>query len=170
MRSWQTFVRVAGCDAFTAPCNVLRDFLEQEEVPPHAIECRLETSCADELGLAPEVLSRVPLQRIERLHRVEPEFVEFLRELRRSPEFEKLGDGDELYAFFSDAGFDDVFHAPSGSERAELEHGKLPDLDGLLVHRIPLDTLFSLLANADFSRAQSKIDEELTMRLDGVLR
>jgi hypothetical protein len=27
MREWQTFVRVAGCDAFTAPAAVLRELL-----------------------------------------------------------------------------------------------------------------------------------------------
>jgi transaldolase len=166
MREWQAFVRVAGCDVFTAPCGVLRDFLEQEEVPPEKIESRLETSYADELGVSDAVTEKLGPEKIARLYDVEPDFVEFLRELRRAPDFESL-DGETLFKHFDRAGFGDLFHAPTAAEREELERGKLPELDGALVRRIPIDTHYSLLANADFVRYQDEIDAEIGKRLDG---
>ena len=75
-------------------------------------------------------------------------------------------DGEALLRRFESAGFADLFHAPSAGERDELAQGKLPRLDGTLVERVPLDTHYSLLANADFARAQDEIDEAIAKRLD----
>jgi len=164
MRGWRSFVRAAGCDVFTAPCSVLREFLEQGEVPPEAIESRLDVSHEDRLGVDAGVRDRLGAERIARLYRVEPELLEFLRELRRDPAYGAL-DGEGLHARFDRAGFGDLFHAPDAAERAEMEAGKLPDLDGRLVDRVPLDTHYSLLANADFDRHQAAIDAEIERRL-----
>jgi transaldolase len=169
MREWQTFVRVAGCDVFTAPCGVLRDFLEQREIDPDEIESRLETSYADQLGVSDAVAKRLGDRRIERLYRVEPELVEFLRELRRSKDYATL-DGETLHRRFDQAGFGDLFHFPTADEQRELARGKLPDLDGALVERAALDTHYSLLANADFRRYQEEIDAEIEKRLGGERR
>lgn len=165
MRDWQTFLRVAGCDVFTAPCEVLQEFLDQDEVGAEDLESRLETSYEDRLGVSPDVLEQLGSDRIARLYRVEPEFIEFLRELRRSPGHATLVDGDALRESFEKAGFGDLFHAPTAEERDEMERGKLPALDGVLVDRVPLDTHYSLLANADFARHQREIDREVAKRL-----
>ena len=52
------------------------------------------------------------------------------------------------------------------ADRRQMAQGKLPRLDGALVERVPLDTHYSLLANADFARAQGEIDEAIAKRLD----
>ena len=168
VREWQTLVRVAGCDVFTAPCEVLRDFLEQDEFDPSQIESQLETSYEDELEIGAEVIDAVGPDAIARLYVVEKEFVHFLRELRESPQFHKLDDGDELYKRFDQAGFGDFFHSPSKADRDEIEQSKLPLLDGKLIGRIPLDTHYTLLANADFARHQSHIDAAFEKRLEGL--
>lgn len=165
VRAWETFLAVAGCDVFTAPCEAIRDFVEAKDVAPEQIASRLETSYENELAVADRVRERIGADAIARLYRVEPEFVAFLRELRRSPDFAEL-DGEGLARRFDAAGFGDFFHAPTAGERAELARGKLPDLDGDLVDRIPLDTHYSLLANADFARAQREIDAAIERRLD----
>jgi transaldolase len=164
IHDWQTFVRVAGCDVFTAPCEVLRDFLEQDEVAPEQIESCLEVSYVDELGVSDAVEKTLGPERIARLYRVEPEFVDFLRELRRAKDYAAL-DGEGLQRRFDRAGFGDFFHVPSADDRRELARGKLPDLEGALVRRVPLDTHYSLLANADFARHQAEIDAEVEKRL-----
>jgi len=167
VRDWQTFVRVAGCDVFTAPCDVIREYLDQQEIGPDQIETKLETSYEDDLGVSAEVIQKTGPDRIARLYHVEPELVEFLRELRGSSEYSKLEDGDDLYKRFDQAGFGDLFHFPAPAEHEEMERGKLPDLEGGLIGRIPLDTHYSLLANADFARNQREIDEAMQQSLDG---
>ena len=77
IREWQTFVRVAGCDVFTAPCDVLGEFLAQTDVSSEALTSQLETSYEDRLGIADDAIRAVGQERIARLWRVEPEFVEF---------------------------------------------------------------------------------------------
>jgi transaldolase len=166
MRKWQSFVDLAGCDVFTSPCDAIRGFLEQQEVEPAQIESRLETSYEDRLGVPEEVAKKLAPEGPERLYRVEPELVEFLRDLRTAREYANL-DGELLYKRFDQAGFGDLFHAPGKDEREELARGKLPELDGLLVQRIPIDTHYSLLANADFERNQAAIDEQVDKRLEG---
>lgn len=166
MRDWQTFVRVAGCDVFTAPCDALRDFLAQDEVAPEEIQSRLETSYAEELGVSAAVLAKPGPEAIARLYRVEPELVEFLRELRRGAD-SATSDAETLHKRFDQAGFGDLFHFPTPDEREELARGKLPDFGGALVERVPIDTHYSLLANADFGRHQDEIDAAIEQRLSG---
>jgi hypothetical protein len=87
--------------------------------------------------------------------------VEFLRELRQDTDFLDHADGHALFRRFDDAGFADIFHSPDADERREMNEGKLPALDGILVNRVPLDTHYSLLANADFERYQAQIDASI---------
>jgi transaldolase len=164
LREWRSLVRVAGCDVFTVPCAVLRDFLEQDEIGPEAIEPRLETSYEDALGVSDEITARVGADRIARLFRVEPELIAFLREIREAD----VAEGAALARRFEEAGFGDLFHVPTRDERDEIERDKLPRRDGTLLGRIAPDTHMSLLANADFARAQREIDAELERHLDGI--
>lgn len=161
VHDWRTLVRVAGCDVFTAPCDVLSGFLDQDEVSPDQITSQLETSYADRLGIDADASKSLGDERIARLWRVEPELVEFLRELRQDNAFLDGADGDRLFRRFDEAGFGDLFHDPDAAERREMDRGKLPELDGELVKHVPLDTHYSLLANADFERHQAEIDEAM---------
>lgn len=165
LRDWQSLVRVAGCDVFTAPCDVLRGFLAQDEVAPDEIRSQLETSYESELGVSQAVQRVLGADRIARLYRVEPELVEFLHSYGGSREYAATDDPDALHARFDEAGFADLFHAPTSAERDELARGKLPALDGALVRTVPLDTHYTLLANADFSRVQREIDAEIEARV-----
>jgi len=165
MREWQTFVRVAGCDVFTAPCEVIRGFLTQTEVSPDTIRPQLETSYEDRLGIANDVVSKLGHERIARLYRVEPELVEFLREFRATAGYRDLSDGESLFRRLEGAGFGDLFYAPSETEWKELRRGKIPDLDAPLTGRLPLDTLYSLLADADFEKYQEEMDREVERRI-----
>lgn len=165
VHTWRTFERTAGCDVYTAPVPVIRDFLEQTEVAETAVRSRLETSYEDDLQVPSTVRDRLGKDGISRLSRVEPEFIAFLEAYRKDPEF-LLADGEILYKRFHQAGFGDLFHAPDTSERQEMEQGKLPDLDGALIRRVPIDTHMSLLANADFQRHQRSMDAVILQRLD----
>jgi len=165
LRDWRSVAQTAGCDVYTIPPTVLADLLGQGEVGPEELSSQLETSYEDELGISPEVESRLGRERIARLWRVEPEFVEFLLEYRASDEYESARDGDAVVQRFERAGFGDFFYAPSEAEHAELRRGKLPDLDSELTGRVALDTLYSLLADADFARHQEEIDGEIARRL-----
>lgn len=169
VHDWQTFVRVAGCDVFTAPCSVIQDLLDQREIPPEGIESRLESSYEDDLGISAEAIQKAGPDAVARLYHVEPELVEFLRELRGSKEYARIEDGGQLFKRFDQAGFGNLFHSPAPAEHEELARSKLPELDGDLIGRIPLDTHYSLLANADFARSQSEIDGQLERSLDGEL-
>ncbi|MGH7389349.1 MAG: transaldolase family protein [Candidatus Rokuibacteriota bacterium] len=167
MREWQTFVRVAGCDVFTAPCEVLGEFLAQTEVPPEALTSQLETSYEDRLGIADDALRAVGRERIARLWRVEPEFLEFLAGYRASAEYRGLGDGERLRRRFEGAGFGDFFHAPDAREWQTLRKSKLPDLAAPLAGRLATDTHMSLLADGDFVNQQEAIDVALLARVAG---
>lgn len=165
MREWQTFVRVAGCDVFTAPCAVIRDFLRQTEVPAAEIPSQIETSYEGRLGIADHVTRALGPERIARLYRVEPELIEFLLAFRASPDYQRLGDGEQLYRRFEEAGFGDLFYAPTEAEWAALRQSKLPDLSAPLTRRVSLDTLYALLADADFERYQEEMDREIEKRV-----
>jgi transaldolase len=162
MREWQTFLRVAGCDVFTAPCSVLAGFLGQSEVSSDTVTSQLETSYEDRLGISADVATLVEPERIDRLWRVEPEFVEFLVTYRASREYRELSDGEGLRRRFEEAGFGDFFYAPNAREWAELRASKLPDLAGSLVGRLAVDTHMSLLADGDFVKEQEGIDAALS--------
>ncbi|MFQ5665044.1 MAG: transaldolase family protein [Candidatus Binatia bacterium] len=167
VREWQTFVHVAGCDVFTAPLNAIRGFLQQTQFAPEDITSRLETSYADTLGVAEDVLHALGTERLARLYTVEPELIEFLRELRATAEYRNLRDGDQLFKQCDQAGFGDLFYAPSGAEWRELRKGKLPDLQAPLTSRLPIDTLYSLLADADFEKYQKDMDTLIEERIGG---
>jgi transaldolase len=162
MRDWRSFERLAGCDVFTAPCDVLGGFLRQNDVGPEELRSRLDTIYEPRVSRRFE--ERVG-RGIDRLHHVEPEFLEFLRDLRRRPDFWELSDGAELFEHFDAAGFADVFHDPTEAELGEARLGKLPRLDGRLLDRIPLDTHYSILANEDFRKHQEAIDARIEERL-----
>jgi hypothetical protein len=165
VREWNTLIHLAGCDVFTAPCAVLRALLEQREVGAEAIASQLGASYEDRLGIGAEALAALGPQGAARLYRIEPELIQFLRELREHPEDTAWHDGDALYKRFDAAGMGDLFHAPTADERGELRQSKLPRLDGELIGRVALDTHFSLLANADFAIAQEQIDAAIAERV-----
>ena len=167
VREWQTFVHVAGCDVFTAPCDSIRGLLTQREFAAADIKSQLETSYEDRLGIAPEVLRALPHERIARLYTVEPALVQFLRELRASKEYSALHDGEQLFKRFDQAGFGDIFYAPTAAERQELRKNKLPDLGAALTQRLPIDTLYTLLADADFHKFQEEMDTMIEQRIGG---
>ena len=93
------------------------------------------------------------------------ELVEFLLELRASSEWGAMRDGDRLFQRFDEAGFGDLFYAPTEAEWTAIRRSKLPDLGAPLTARLPLDTLYSLLADGDFEKEQEEIDREIARRL-----
>ncbi len=157
VRRWQTMVLTAGCDVYTVPYPVLKEFLQQTISPEQFKNCLAE-DYSDRLDIDQKVLDRISLEKIQKLYQVEPEFIEFLLKLRASTEFQTIG-GDQLYKRFDEAGFGDFFYVPSASEWKELRKGKLPDLDSPLTQALPLDTLYSLLAIGDFINFQDRMDE-----------
>jgi transaldolase len=164
IREWQTLVRVAGCDVFTAPCSVLGEFISQTDVPLEALTSQLETSYEDRLGITEDAIEAVGREQIARLWRVEPEFLEFLLDYRTSAEFRELGDGERLRHRFESAGFGDFFYAPDAREWQTIKKSKLPDLAGPLARRLAVDTHMSLLADGDFVTQQEAIDAALLQR------
>ena len=116
LRDWRSMLHTAGCDAYTVPCKVLQEFLGQDEVNASSIQSRLGTSYEDRLGIPDNIVAKLGADRIARLYRVEPEFVEFLLEYRRTIEYQDLDDGDHLVRRFEEAGFGDLFYAPDHHE------------------------------------------------------
>jgi transaldolase len=161
MRAWETFLRVAGCDAFTAPCSTLAGFLAQHAIAPVAVTSQLETSYEDQLEIARRTYAAIPIERIARLYRVEPELLTFASDFGRSLEWAAMRDGDALARRFEQEGFGDLFYAPTAAEWRALHTRKLPDLTAPLTHALALDTLYSLLANADFENHQATIDAKI---------
>lgn len=165
MREWRSFVRTAGCDVYTAPVSVIRDFLEESETSPEQIRSQLQTSYEGRLGIGADALAKLGQESIARLYRVEPELVEFLKKLRGTAEYRELSDGEQLFRRFEEAGFGDLFYAPSESEWSEIRRDKIPDLASPLTAHLSLDTLYSLLADADFEKYQEEMDREIEQRL-----
>ena len=165
LRDWRTFDAVTGCDVFTAPCEVLREFLAQTEVPPGRVTSRLEVSYEETLGVADVVKAQVRPAAIARLYRVEPELVRFLLDLRRRGDFAAATDGEWLQRQFENAGFGDIFYAPSAAEWQQARRSKLPELGSDLTRHLPLDTHFTLLGHADFEKSQEAIDAAIAERL-----
>ncbi len=164
IRSWKTMVYAAGCDVFTVPYPALKDFLNQTEVAAHEIRSRVNDDYSANLGTSQNVLEKVGKSRLERLYTVEPEFIEFLKEVRNGSDFDEL-DGAGLYQKFAAAGYDDMFYSPTADDWQELKKNKLPDLDSPLTGNFPLDTLYSLLAFADFTKFQDEMDERIANRI-----
>jgi len=77
---------------------------------------------------------------------------------------EQLGGGDELQDEFERAGFGDFFYSPNQPEWSELCRSKLPNLTGNGVPKLPLDTLYSLLADADFDKLSGRNGREKSLR------
>jgi len=109
-------------------------------------------------------MNQVGRERLERLYRIEPEYLEFLVELRGAKDFQKL-DGDGLFKKFDQAGFGEMFYSPTPAEWQELRKNKLPDLDSPLTKKLPLDTLYTLLAVADFMKFQDGMDQRIAERI-----
>jgi transaldolase len=165
VRRWQTMVLTAGCDVYTVPYPVLKEFLTQTEVGAEQIKNSLQADYSDRLAISQNVLEKVTLDKIKQLYQVEPEFIEFLIELRGSADYASL-DGEGLFKRFDGAGFGDLFYSPSRSEWRELRKGKLPDLDSELTRTLPLDTLYSLLAVGDFINFQDRMDEMIRASIE----
>jgi len=164
IRSWKTMVYAAGCDVFTVPYPALKDFLNQTEVSADEIRNRVNDDYSGNLGTSQNVLDKIGKTRLESLYTVEPEFIEFLKEVRNGSDFDDL-DGEGLYQKFAEAGYDDMFYSPTEDDWHELKKNKLPDLDSLLTAKLALDTLYSLLAFADFTKFQDEMDERIANRI-----
>ncbi|MCZ6595951.1 MAG: transaldolase [Bacteroidetes bacterium] len=164
IRSWKTMVYAAGCDVFTVPYPVLKEFLNQTEVGANEIRSRINDDYSDNLGTSQSVLDKVDKSKLECLYTVEPEFIEFLKEVRNGSDFDEL-DGEGFYQKFAEAGYDDMFYSPTEDDWQELKKNKLPDLDSQLTEKLPLDTLYSLLAFADFTKFQDEMDERIANRI-----
>jgi len=167
VREWQTFPRVAGCDVYTAPLDAIRGFLTQVEMTPDQVTCQLETSYEDRLGVPDDVVRALGTDGIARLYRVEPELVQFIETFTASHEYASLTDGDQLFKRFDQAGFGDLFYAPTAAEWTALRKNKLPDIAAPLTTRLPLDTLYTLLADADFDKYQEEMDQIIATRVGG---
>jgi transaldolase len=165
MQDWQAFVRLAGCDIFRAPCAVIRDFLTQAEVPAGEIRSQPESAYEGQVRIEDRVIRALGAGRIERLGRIEPDFIDFLLELRASGLAATLRSGDDLVRRFEMAGFSDFFHAPTPGEWAALRRGTLPDLSAPLTRQLALDTLYSLLADAEAGMRQEAMDREIARRM-----
>lgn len=166
VRDWQTFVYTAGCDVFTAPCAAIAGFLTQQEFAPEQITSRVDDSLLDRMAIDAGVTAALGARRIARLYEVEPEFVDFLVALRDSPEYATMRDGDTLVRRFESAGFGDFFYTPADAEWTEIRSNKLPDVHGAPAQRVALDTLYTLLADADFDKYQEEMDEVLSARIE----
>jgi transaldolase len=164
LHRWQTFVRTAGCDAYTAPVGVIHSFLEQNEIAAEEVRSALSRSYSDRLGIDAAVLAKLN-DKIASLYRIEREFIDFLLDYRATNEYSRLDDGDRLYKRFDSAGFGDLFYVPTKSEWNELRRSKTPNLETPLSQRLPLDTLYSLTADADFAKSQEDMDAEIKDRL-----
>ena len=132
--------------------------MTQKEVPAAEVRSQLETSYEDRLGIADDAVRALGKERIARLYTVEPELIQFMNELRASKEYQDLRDGDQLVKRFDAAGFGDLFYAPTAAEWTELRKNKLPDFNSALTKRLPIDTLYTLLADADFDKFQEEMD------------
>ena len=166
IRDWRSLVLAAGTDVFTAPCSVLQDFLDQEEVAAEDLESRVGAASDEEtLRFPPEVEKALGRERIAGLWQVQGDFLRFLLEYGATREYRELEDGERLARRFAEAGFGDFFHAPDTAEWREIRRSKLPDLEAPLSRRLPLDTLYSLLADADFEKSQTEIDAKLERAL-----
>lgn len=165
IRDWQTFVLVAGCDVFTSPVQVIHELMTQKEIPASQIHSQLGTSYAGQMKIGTGALDSIGVEGVTRLYQVEMDFVRFLVELRARPDYGAMTDGAALAREFERAGFGDFFYAPAESEWLELRRNKLPQLDSELARRLPLDTLFTLLADADFIKYQEEMDAMLRPRI-----
>lgn len=159
LRNWETFLHTAGCDIYTAPVTVFREWMTQEESDQDQLVSQLDHSYGDRLGISESVQSLLGAERIARLYEVEPSFVDFLMTFRETREWEELNDPEALFKRFEEAGFGDLFYSPRQNDWAEIRRGKIPDLHGSLIEQLPLDTLYSLLADADFEKHQEEIDD-----------
>lgn len=165
LRSWETFLHTAGCDVYTAPVKVLREWMMREEIDQDQLVSRLDQSYGDRLGISSSVQSQLGVERIARLYDVEPSFVDFLMTFRETREWEELTDPDALFTRFEEAGFGDLFYSPRQNDWAEIRRAKIPDLNGSLTRQLPLDTLYSLLADADFEKHQEEMDGRTAQHL-----
>ena len=57
------------------------------------------------------------------------------------------------------------FYTPAAAEWQELRKNKLPDMTSALTKRLPIDTLYSLLADADFEKHQDDMDAMIAARV-----
>lgn len=158
MRQGKSFFETAGCDVYTAPCKAIQEFLDQADGKMEDIPSQVDTSYEDRLGIAPAVSNKISPESVARLYRVEAEFQEFLIEYRGTKEYAQLQDADALAKRFDQAGFKDVFYTPSTAEWEEIRRSKIPDLDAAITRQLPLDTLYTLMADADFEKHQAEMD------------
>lgn len=165
LRNWETFLHTAGCDVYTAPVKVLREWMTRDRIDQEQLVSRLDQSYSDRLGISAQVLSELGSERIAKLYDIEPSFVDFLMTFRETREWHELNDAEALFKRFEEAGFGDLFYSPRQNDWAEIRRGKIPDLNGSLIRQLPLDTLYSLLADADFEKHQEEMDASMVQHM-----
>ncbi|MBX3300596.1 MAG: hypothetical protein KF693_00115 [Nitrospira sp.] len=165
LRNWETFLHTAGCDVYTAPVKVLRDWMKQEHIDPEQVASQLDRSYGDRLGISAQVLSILGAERIAKLYDVEPSFIDFLKAFGSTQEWRAMSDPEALFKRFEEAGFGDMFYSPRQDDWTEIRRRKIPDPNGSLTQQLPLDTLYSLLADADFEKHQDEMDDQIARYL-----
>ncbi len=167
MRQGKSFLDTAGCDVYTAPCKAIQEFLDLSEGVPEDIHSQVEISYEERLGISSAVSNKLSQEAIARLYRVEQEFREFLIDYRSTKEYERLQDPEALVKRFDQAGFKDVFYSPNPAEWEEIRRSKVPDLDASITRQLPLDTLYTLMADADFEKHQAEMDRMIEDKIAG---
>jgi transaldolase len=165
MRQGKSFLDTAGCDVYTAPCKAIQEFLDQTDGAMADIASQVDMSYEDQLGISSAVLTKIVQESIARLYRVEPEFREFLIEYRGTREYAQLHDADVLVKRFDQAGFKDVFYTPKPVEWEEIRRSKTPELDASITTQLSLDTLYTLMADADFEKHQAEMDRMIARKI-----
>jgi transaldolase len=165
LRNWETFLHTAGCDVYTAPVKVLRDWMKQERIDQEQVMARLDHSYDDRLGISARVLSLLGAERIAKLYDVERSFIDFLKAFGATQEWREMTDPEALFKRFEEAGFSDIFYSPRQDDWMEIRRGKIPDPNGSLIQQLPLDTLYSLLADANFEKHQDEMDDHIARHL-----
>ena len=172
MRQAKSFFDTAGCDAYTAPCETIQEFLDQmggliDQTGGLTVDIpsQVETSYQERLGISSTILTKLGPQRIARLYQVECEFLEFLSEYCKTKEYARLYDADVLVSRFEQAGFKDVFYTPTSVEWEEIRRRKTPDPDASITSEISLDTLYTLMADADFEKHQAEMDRMIEEKI-----
>lgn len=141
-----------GCDYLTLPPTVLhgamRDYAIKSRQLPQMNMCKRSTNGGKRI----EDGRRQYLA--ETLRSVESDFVSFLLEARSR--IAGIADSDKLFQMFDDAGYADIFYSPTPEEWRAMGASSLPADHPDLYSRLPPDTLFSLLAAAEFMRGESE--------------
>lgn len=160
IHDWETLVRVAGCDIVTAPPTVLRDFAAATKASQHQIVNQLGSASGPEV-MADQYTRSAVRRSLTVLYDVPAELIQLAAELRQTVDRDGVRDADTLLHRFDRAGFGDLFYSPTDAEWQLLSCSRFPDFSMPVADRLAIDTLFALLATADFGNSQKAIDRQI---------